>query len=370
MEEYCVGPEICFRRYEDKMNDIFRNHNRKTYVAFLLIVTLLATVLCGCGGTKEDTELMGSYAASDNVINYDVGAMQEATFSPFLSEWFICDITESMMNTEYVFDEEKPKTKGAAFVINRSTNELLFGYNMLTNVYPASITKLLTTLVVLQNCDLKETVTIDEFVAAQKRGSVTELNEGDVITVYNLLVLLLTNSANNAAMALARHVAGTEEAFVEKMNQAIDDLGVNNTNFCNSSGLHDEKHMTTAYDMYIVYQECTKYPAFREIMKLTEGEYDYTNANGERTFRPYFTTNCFKASKEREKQADSKTYPLPAGFHVLGGKTGTTTHAGYCLILHVSNAEGTEFILGAFHCESEEKLYTKLTELMERYCVS
>ena len=352
------------------MDYIFRNRIGRRATAFLMIVMLFTSALAGCGKKEEDTELMGSYAASDNVINYDVGAMQEATFSPFLSEWFICDITESMMDTEYVFDEEKPKTKGAAFVINRSTNELLFGYNMLTNVYPASITKLLTTLVVLQECDLKETVTIDEFVAAQKRGSVSELNEGDVITVYNLLVLLLTNSANNAAMALARHVAGTEEAFVEKMNAAIDNLGVNNTTFYNSSGLHEEKHMTTAYDMYIVYQECTKYPSFREIMKLTEGEYDYTNKNGERSYRPYFTTNCFKTSKEREKQADSKTYPLPTGFRILGGKTGTTTHAGYCLLLHVSNAEGTEFILGAFHCETEEKLYTKLIDLMERYCVS
>ena len=343
----------------------------RSVIALLLTVAILATVLCGCGDSKEATELMGSYAASDNVINYDVGAMQDASFAPMLSQWFICDITEDMMDRDYVFDPENPKLdKCAAFVINRSTNELLFGYNMLKELYPASITKLLTTLVVLRECDLKETVTIDSEVAAMKRGSVAELNEGDVLTVYNLLVLLLTSSANNAAMALARYVAGTEEEFVEKMNRVMDDLGVNSTNFLNASGLHLAKHMTTAYDMYIVYQECTMSREFRDIMKLTEGEYDYTNAKGERGLRPYFTTNCFKASKEREKTKNSKTYPLPEGFKVLGGKTGTTDYAGYCLILHVADSEGTEYIVGAFHCATEEKLYTKLYDLIEEYCHS
>ncbi|MBP5490881.1 MAG: D-alanyl-D-alanine carboxypeptidase [Lachnospiraceae bacterium] len=337
--------------------------------AYVLIAALFTSTLCGCGGNDEATELMGSYAAADNVINYDVGAMQEASFAPMLSQWFICDITEDMMNRDYVFDPDNTKLeRAAAFVINRSTNELLFGYNMLTPVYPASVTKLLTTLVVLRECDLKDTVTIDAEIAAMKRGSVAELNEGDVITVYNLLVLVLTSSANNAAMALAKYVAGSEDAFVEKMNQVMDDLGVNNTNFLNASGLHLAKHMTTAYDMYIVYQECTMYSAFRDIMKLTEGEYDYTNANGERGLRPYFTTNCFKPSKEREKTKNSRTYPLPEGFRILGGKTGTTDYAGYCLILHVADAEGTEYILGAFHCATEEKLYTKMYDLIAQYC--
>ena len=354
------------------MHAVFENKKRfLRATALVLIIALFASCLYGCGGSKEDAELMGSYASSDNVVNYDVGAMQEASFAPMLSQWFICDITEDMMDRDYVFDVDNPKAERcAAFVFNRDTNELLFGYNMFTPMYPASVTKLLTTLVVLQECDLKETVTIDEEIAAMKRGSVAELNEGDVITVYNLLVLVLTSSANNAAMALAKYVAGSEEAFVEKMNDAMDNLGVNNTSFLNASGLHLPKHMTTAYDMYIVYQECTMYSAFRDIMKLTEGEYDYTNAQGERGLRPYYTTNCFKQSKEREKTKNSRTYPLPSGFKVLGGKTGTTDYAGYCLILHVEDANGVEYIVGAFHCATEEKLYTKMYDLIDQYCHS
>ncbi len=329
----------------------------KRLIALFLTLVLVTGCLTSCG-SKEPTDLMGNYAASDSVINYDVGAMKEASFADLLSKWFICDITEDMMTESYVFDEGNEKRWGSAFVVDRTDNKLLFGYDMFRTIYPASVTKLMTALVTLRKCDPKETVTIDAFTADMTRGSVAELNEGDVITVYNLLVVLLTISANNAAIALARHIAGSEEEFVKLMNEEMDRLGVNNTEFANASGLHLDNHKTTAYDMYIVYQECTKIPEFREIMKLNEGEYEYTNAQGEHCVRHYKSTNCFKIG----------TYPYPDGITILGGKTGTTDRAGYCLLMHVMGPSGREYIIGAFHCANEEKLYTKLAELMEEYC--
>ena len=330
---------------------------RRKLICLVLIVSLLMSLTAGCG-TKDVTELMGSYAASDNVVNYDIGAMQGASFAPLLSQWFICDVTEDMLAEDYVFDDAKPKQDGAVFVIDRTNNRLLFGYKMLSELNPASITKLMTSLVVLKHCEPKETVTIDAEVAAMTRGSVAELNEGDVITVYNLLIVLLTISANNAALALSKHVAGSEAAFVEMMNDEIDHIGANKSHFENCSGLHLEKHKTTPYDMYVVYQECMKYPEFRSIMQLTSGQYDYTNIQGEQCVRPYETTNCFKLGK----------YPYPEGIKILGGKTGTTNAAGYCLILHVANSVGNEFLLGVFHCENEQKLYTKMADLLAQYC--
>ncbi|MBR5712539.1 MAG: D-alanyl-D-alanine carboxypeptidase [Lachnospiraceae bacterium] len=326
-------------------------------ISLCLVIVLLTGLLAGCG-SDEDTELMGSYAKSDSVVNYDVGAMKAATFSPLLSQWFICDVTEDMLTKDYVFDEEKEKRTGSVFVMDRTNNKLLLGYNMLADVYPASITKLMTALVILKNCDTKELVTIDETVAAMKRGSNAVLDEGDVITVHNLLIVLLTVSANNAAVALARHLSGTEEEFVKLMNQEMDKLGANNTKFVNSSGLHIKDHKSTPYDLYVIYQECMKYQAFRDIMKLTQGEYEYTNKAGEQRVREYKTTNAFKLGM----------YKYPDGITILGGKTGTTDYAGYCLILHVKNREGTEYLLGVFHCETEAKLYNKMTELMEQYC--
>ncbi len=338
------------------MSGFFRRKS-KAVAALVLSFVLASCLLCGCGGS-DGSDLMANYAASDSVVNDDIGSMRAATFTPLLSQWFICDVSEDMLTTDYAFDEANPSRSGAAFVIDRTENKLLFGYHMFDKVAPASVTKLMTALVVLQRCDVNDVVTIDATVAKLARGSVAELKEGDEITVYNLLIALLTVSANNAAVALARHVAGTEEDFVKLMNQEMDKLGANDTTFVNSSGLQVANHMVTAYDMYIVYQECTKYPAFREIMKLNSGEYEYTNAAGEQCVRAYKTTNCFKLG----------TYPYPSGIEILGSKTGTTDRAGYCLLLHVRGVSGHEYLLGAFHCETETKLYQKMNTLMETYC--
>ncbi len=324
---------------------------------YVLSISILCSCLIGCS-KSGDAELLGNYRASDSVIQSDVGAMVEATYAPLLSQWFLCDITDEMLTEDYTFDEEQPSRDGCAFVLNRTDNTLVFGHDMLERYYPASITKLMTALIAMRECDPKETITISADVAKLNRGSVSELNEGDVITVYNLLICLLTASANNAAVALAEYLSGSEAAFAERMNTEMARMGIHDTHYANASGLHDDKHYTTPYDMYIVYQECMKHEVFKEIMDISVTEYEYYNAKGELRVRKVETTNQFKLGN----------YQMPEGFTILGGKTGTTTQAGYCLMLHVANAEGTEFIVGVYHAKTEEKLYTKLNDLMSTYC--
>ncbi len=325
-------------------------------LAFFLCIVLLTGCFTGC--QSADAELLGNYKASDSVVQADVGALVNATFAPLLSEWYLCDISEDMLMPDYEFDSELPDRKGSAFVINRTENTLVFGSDMLDRFYPASITKLMTALITLKECEPYETVTISADVAKLNRGSVTELNEGDVISVYNLLLCLLTASANNAAVALATYMSGSEEAFAEKMNAEMTRLGINNTHYVNASGLHEDKHYTTPYDMYMVYQECMKYEDFREIMDICRTEYEYYNAKGELRTREIETTNQFKLGN----------YPYPDDVTILGGKTGTTNYAGYCMILHVRGASGNEYILGVYHAQTEEKLYTKLNDMMSTYC--
>lgn len=325
-------------------------------LSLLLCIVITTGALSGC--ESPDAELLGNYKAADSVVQADVGAMVDASFAPLLSQWYLCDITEEMLTTDYVFDGELPDRSGSAFVINRTDNTLVFGSEMLDQVYPASITKLMTALIALKECDPHETITISPEVAKLNRGSVSELNEGDVISVYNLLICLLTASANNAAVALATYLSGSEEAFAKRMNEEMARLGINDTNYVNSSGLHESNHYTTPYDMYIVYQECMKYEEFREIMEICRTEYEYYNAKGELRVREIETTNQFKLGN----------YPFPENITILGGKTGTTTQAGYCLMLHVQGASGMEYILGVYHAQTEEKLYTKLNDLMSTYC--
>lgn len=329
----------------------------KRFLAGLLIFVMLI----GCSGCKKkDAELLGNYQAKDSVIHADVGALVEASYAPLLTQFYVCNVTHDMLSTTYVFDEEKPDRKGCVFVINRTKNELVFGYRMDETFYPASITKLMTALVTLNRCKPDDKVVISKEISELARGSVVELNEGDVMTIHDLLLCMLVSSANNAAVALAVHVAGSEAAFVDLMNEEMKKLGGQTTKFMNASGLHDDKHKTTPYDMYIVYQECMKFEEFREIISLTEKRYNYSDASGSQRYRTVKTTNCFKLN----------TYEYPNSIAILGGKTGTTNAAGYCMILHIRNAYGTEYILGVFRAETEAKLYGKLNDLMSTYCLT
>lgn len=328
--------------------------NKRFLSALLTGAVMLG--LCGC--QSGDASLMGNYAAADSVVHSDVGVLVQADFAPLTSQWFLCDVTEEMLTEDYVFDSENPERDGSAFVINRSTNELVMGYRMLSKRYPASITKLMTALLVLKQCDPMDTVTISKEIAALHRGSNAELEEGDQITVSDLLGCLLVVSANNASVALAEHVAGSEEAFVQMMNDEAKTLGLSGTHFANPHGMHDEKHYTTPYDMYVVLQECMKYPEFLKWVTVKKTSYDYLDASGVSKSRTIETTNLFKLGN----------YELPEGFTILASKTGTTNQASYCLMMIVSNADGEEFIVGVYKAENEEKLYHQMEELLTTYC--
>lgn len=328
----------------------------KQRVTGIILIIILIFGLVGC--QSKDASLLGNYRATDTLIHSDVGALVTADFAPLTSQWFLCDITEDMQTEDYVFDSENANRDGTAFVIDRTNNKLLFGYHMLNKRFPASLTKLMTALLVLKNCDLLDTITITPEIAALKRGSNAVLEEGDQMTISSLLGCLLVVSANNVGVALAEYLAGSEEAFVEMMNDEAKKLGLSQTQFANPHGMHDDKHFTTPYDMYVVLQECLKYDEFVKWSGITRTSYEYIDKSGSTRTRVIESTNQFKLGN----------YEYPEGITILGGKTGTTAQAGYCLMMHVANEEGHEYILGVYHAETEEKLYNKMSELMSSYC--
>lgn len=327
----------------------------KKRIAAMILVFLLF-LLTGC--QSQDASLLGNYRAADNVVHSDIGALVTADFAPLTSQWFLCNVTEEMQTEDYLFDADNPDRSGSAFVIDRTENKLLFGYHILDKRYPASLTKLMTALLVLKNCDPLDMVTISPEVAALKRGSNAELEEGDQITVSALLGCLLVVSANNVSVALAEHLAGSEEAFVEMMNAEAKKLGISHTQFANPHGMHDDKHFTTPYDMYVIMQECLKYPEFLKWSGEKKTSYEYIDKNGNTRTRIIETTNQFKLG----------TYEVPNGITILSAKTGTTSQAGYCLMMYVTNEDGHEYIVGVYHAATEEKLYNKMNELMSFYC--
>ena len=162
-------------------------------------------------------------------------------------------------------------TAESAIVVDADTGAVLYGKDIHAKRYPASITKLMTALVVLENCRLDETVTFtEEAVSHLESGATTAgSSAGDTLSVEESLYALLLKSANEVANGLAIHVSGSIEEFAKLMNETAVRLGCLNSDFHNPSGLTDSQHVTSAYDMALIARELLKNDTFREIESHT-----------------------------------------------------------------------------------------------------
>ena len=212
-------------------------------------------------------------------------------------------------------------TAGAGVVLDADTGAVLFQKNMHEKMAPASITKVLTALVVLEHCDLDEQVTFshDDVYNVDAGSSNAQIEEGDVLTVRDCLYALLLKSANECGNALACHVAGSREAFVDMMNAEATRLGCQDSHFANPSGLYAEDHYTSAYDMALIGAEAMKNRDFLEI----ESHASYKMAGTIRN--PGGLTVYMEHKMLRKDTAYSDA-------RVIAGKTGYTKLAGNTLI--------------------------------------
>ena len=200
----------------------------------------------------------------------------------------------------------------SAILIEYNTGKILYEMNAGERLAPASITKVMTLILVMEALE-EGKITLDTNVtasahAASLGGSQIWLEEGEVMTVDELLRAVVVASANDATVALAEAVAGSEETFVEKMNEKAKSLGLKDTNFVNSYGLDADGHLTTAYDIAVMSAELIKHQLIRDYStikmdSLRNGESQLVNTN--KLIRYY--DGCF------------------------GLKTGTTGKAGSCL---------------------------------------
>ena len=158
---------------------------------------------------------------------------------------------------------EDPKPNcDAAILVDGDNGEVLYEHNGYERIYPASITKIMTSLVVLEAIDAGELALDDRITASQQATTLPPdssnanppIQAGEILTVEQLLYCDLLPSANEACNILAEAVAGSNEAFVERMNAKARELGMENTHFTNPHGLHDPDHYTTAYEIYIMAQ--------------------------------------------------------------------------------------------------------------------
>lgn len=243
-------------------------------------------------------------------------------------------------------------TKAGLFDLDHGS--VMFAQNIHEKSYPASITKIMTAILAFKNGNMDDIVTIPAEALNQESGS-TEIGfqEGDQVTLDELLHGLLIYSGNDAAVAIAQHIGGSVDQFVEMMNQEALELGATNTHFANPSGLQDENHYTTVYDIYLMLQEAMTYPHFLEIAQLSS--YNLTCNRGEQevTFHLDATDQYLTRQVTASKNVT-----------VLGGKTGTTSDAGSCLALLSQNAYGEPYISIVLHAANKTNLYTYMNQLL------
>lgn len=203
----------------------------------------------------------------------------------------------------------------SAILMERDTGEIIYSKNEHDRLPPASMTKLMTLLLVMEAIEHGD-LSLDEIVRVSERaasmgGSQVFLEAGEEMSVEDLLKSVAVASGNDASVALAERIAGSEEAFVEKMNQKAQDLGLENTHFVNSSGLPANELYSTAYDMAIIARELLKYETITNYTSIYD---DYLRKGQKNEFWLVNTNKLVKF------------YP-----GVDGLKTGYTTEAKYCL---------------------------------------
>ena len=216
-----------------------------------------------------------------------------------------------------------------AILVELNSNSIVYEYNADERLYPASLTKIMTCLLALEHGNLSDVVTVDGALLEDmdEDASAVGLQDGELLTLEELLYCVMVPSANDASIVVAAHIGGSVEKFVDMMNQKAIELGCTGTHFVNPDGLHDENHYTTARDVYIITKAALESETFRAICGTAVHELPETNTSSKEML---YTTNYFLSTILTPDYYWEK---------VSGVKTGFTTPAGRCLVSLVDEGE-------------------------------
>lgn len=233
-------------------------------------------------------------------------------------------------------------TAESAILMDATTGKILYEKNSRTKQYPASITKLMTILLALEHGSLEDEITFshDAVFSIEPGSAHIAIQEGEILTLEQVLYGIVLRSANECANAAAEYVDGSMEKFAEHMTARAKELGCENTNFVNANGLFDENHYTTAYDMALIAQELLKNETYRSMMSNTYYLIPPTNKQPEE--RPLH-------GQHQMLNENSLYYYEPAE----GGKTGYTVEAQNTLVTYAKQGD-TELIAVVLKCNGAQ----------------
>ena len=323
--------------------------NKIKIVSLLCVFSIIAVFVSGCGTNEISlNKEYNAYSYEDSIL---IENPKDNT-SYFAED--ICVTDRTNIGTE----KTDSWVAHGAGVFNLTKNEVMYSQNIFDKLYPASTTKVLTAYIILRDCNLNSVVTVSKEAATQESdSSVAGLKEGDNIAVKDLLYGLILPSGNDAAEALAEFHSGSIEAFAEVMNETALELGATGSHFTNPSGLPDTNHYTTVYDMYLITQAAISLEKFNEIINASTYDVTYTNKDNN-TVSDTFKNTCHYIT--------GATTP-PEGMTVVGGKTGTTFDAGYCLVLFSYNKNNERIISIVFKADGRSNLYMLMNQILSGF---
>lgn len=307
---------------------------------------LTGAILSGCGGETFDM----AYSPDQPVSSYRLTAVEEerGLFTPFASGLCVADGDvpgETGLDLSNV-------SSAALFQID--SGQTLYAKNIHEKLAPASLTKLMTALVAVKYGSSDAILTASSNVKITEAGAQTcGIKEGDKMTLDQALHVLLINSANDAAVLIAEGIGGSVEGFCDLMNKEAKTIGATNSNFVNPHGLTADNHYVTAYDMYLIFNAAIQNPLISEIISMPSYTTVYKDKNGDSKELSVNSTNQFLTGKK----------DAPETVTVIGGKTGTTTAAGHCLILLSRDSSGQSYISVIMRSEGEA-LYDEMAGLL------
>ncbi len=319
--------------------------------ALLLMLTLLLGSLAPLAFAEEETKIpegfvgeapsndpSASTAASEGaseavsvptaetsaaLTNEDGETIQPVVYGPGVSAETPGKLYDFGYEPDFSFDGS------AGLLLELSTGAILYQFNIDDKVYPASLTKIMTCMLAIENGDMEDNLTVSASAleGLSEYGSTAGLLQGETLPLEEVLYCVMVSSANEACNVVAEYIAGDKATFVELMNQKAQKLGMTGTHFMNAHGLHDWEHYTTVRDLSILARWAWSNETFRQLATTVSHVVPETNLSPARELH---TTNALTSQRE----TTDYYYNLARGI-----KTGYTSAAGGCLISTANNGE-------------------------------
>ena len=332
-----------------------KDQKAKNYTMRLIIVLVLLTALALAMGIlvyqillkSHDYTLTQAYDRNHSILGIPESIERSGRSVGFASN--LC-VTDRDIDPQAV-----SMTAYSAGLFDLENKQIILSRDMFSMRSPASLTKIMTTLVALKYGNPDDLVTVTETALKVEYGSsVCDIKVGDRLSLKQLLYGMIIASGNDAAMMIAEHVGGNVDEFIYMMNEEAKALGATRTYFENAHGLTSQNHYTCVYDLYLIFNEAMKYDLFMDMISRSNYYAEYTREDGSAVAVTWESTNHYFTGQAA----------LPDNVIVYGGKTGTTEDAGACLALLCKDFYGNPYLAIILHAEDKDILYDDMTALL------